>query len=1077
MLQKESEALSLLGVRQEELNPQEDIYKTEIESEEPSIGEITQAAFARYNTVGSAARYVFGDGNRDREVSNPSYDPVKKAVELGRTDVLDQVIFADNDEEFDKILKDVDTLREYDRILRDGGGFGTAMSLVAGVVDPTILIPMGGAFNTLKSGYRAAAVIGSWSVGGAVAASTYEGVLVGTQQDREAEDVLDAAVFGAVLGGALGTAFKGLPAAAKSDIAHNFAEALGMRLYKNRKMNFNEDGTVKEATEESFKAQGKSGKAAESVLRTTGSSSLAGQYIASAVNRFINSKSNSVKRFSSMIYDHGFILEGNTKNKVPVDQSVEFLNKKKDVELINIHQKTKREFKDMLDNNDVSLNMKVFGKERPSFTDFSEEVATAMRAGGNHEIKQVASTASILLKEADNVLKEMVEVGIFSDDILKSEGRQRYLTRRWNTLNITIRETEFRQMLAEDFARGTITNNSDQLIREALEKRVKELEKYRQENGELVGRSIDDYERFGIIRRVGKNGEEKFYLKDEIIDTIRRTERLRVESMQTPEITEEVLKQVDETVRTLKGTDFKSDLIDNELLNSLSGQAQEKTSFTKRRLLNLNEERYKDFIENDGIELSLGYLNKAKAMVNVNRVMQKNGFKNVADFKRSVEEEYRELIAKESDEEARKSLARGMKKDLDDIDRSIKSMVGYRENREFVNNQVWNTVKNMNVASLLGGVVISSLTEPFMRIFRNGFFKSASRTIDEVIHKDLAKMSKDQLNKHIIINEILVGDTLTRLMSGDSLSFGTAESLDKTSKAAKLQRGSAFFSESLAYASGMKYFNHVFRRSAGYQAQIEVIDLIKKGKGRTQAENEKLRSLRIAEEDEQKILDAVSKHGDTRGNAVFPNFEMWESSELRDKFLQAVRTETDSTMLSANKADQPLWSTESTGASLLFQFKSFLMAANNKILVSGLQRSDINVLSGLVTLITVGGIIDIMKKSMYGYDFNKHNYDVGSFITGGIQRSGVLGILGEMSFNFAGKSKYGHGDLYNFILGPGANFITTAYGLKDIVKGDMEQIDKIRSLLPYQNLFYLKMLERAVFDSGSGSKALVEELE
>lgn len=78
---------------------------------------------------------------------------------------------------------------------------------------------------------------------------------------------------------------------------------------------------------------------------------------------------------------------------------------------------------------------------------------------------------------------------------------------------------------------------------------------------------------------------------------------------------------------------------------------------------------------------------------------------------------------------------------------------------------------------------------------------------------------------------------------------------------------------------------------------------------------------------------------------------------------------------------------------LPFQFMSWGIAANRKLLVSGLQGRDESAMMGIIAMITMGAIADRLKNKQYW-----QNKPTEEKIIRAVEQSGVLGLFGDMNF-------------------------------------------------------------------------------
>ena len=170
----------------------------------PSTSEIFGAAFERNNLLGSTGVYLSNLGGV-KNTLDPSYsawDDIKGTPYESRWQEFAQ----SNNKQFTDALKmQIDQEDQNDRTLAAGGWTSTFANLAAGVLDPTIFIPVGGEIAKGAEAYRLLRVgVRTGAVGGASVAAQEFG-LQATQQTRPISESVENIGTGMILSGILGT--------------------------------------------------------------------------------------------------------------------------------------------------------------------------------------------------------------------------------------------------------------------------------------------------------------------------------------------------------------------------------------------------------------------------------------------------------------------------------------------------------------------------------------------------------------------------------------------------------------------------------------------------------------------------------------------------------------------------------------------------------------------------------------------------------------------------------------------------------------------------------------------------------
>jgi len=119
-----------------------------------------------------------------------------------------------------------------------------------------------------------------------------------------------------------------------------------------------------------------------------------------------------------------------------------------------------------------------------------------------------------------------------------------------------------------------------------------------------------------------------------------------------------------------------------------------------------------------------------------------------------------------------------------------------------------------------------------------------------------------------------------------------------------------------------------------------------------------------------------------------PDFEPDSQSLATEKtFLAALNREVNNSIVTPGSADKPLWMHHEWGK-LVGQYKSFIMAATEKIALSGLQYRDKRALQAAVVSVMIGSQVSAMKDHLRG---SKPPDNILGSILDGIDQSGITG--------------------------------------------------------------------------------------
>jgi hypothetical protein len=285
----------------------------------------------------------------------------------------------------------------------------------------------------------------------------------------------------------------------------------------------------------------------------------------------------------------------------------------------------------------------------------------------------------------------------------------------------------------------------------------------------------------------------------------------------------------------------------------------------------------------------------------------------------------------------------------------------------------------------------------------------------------------------------------------------------------------------------MNPWQDIIQNMAGHVAINKILRIIHKsvdGKKVSQKEMTNLARLGIGQEHFVEI--AKFTDGNIHKGTRYSDWTNWDiktpkESNASRAFQTAVGRSIEEITVNPRLGDKPLL-LQQNGAlgnftNLLFQFKSYMFAATNRILYSGIQnRNDINMYLGIVAMMGMGMLGYVASSIARG---SKEQLDLSptNLLSEGLDRSGVLGVLGEI-INIGRKqlqlgevSRYKSRDAFGSLLGPTGGSISELVSLFNKInplssaKGEWTTKDAaiIMKLWPVQNVFYLQSINRQLF--------------
>lgn len=299
----------------------------------------------------------------------------------------------------------------------------------------------------------------------------------------------------------------------------------------------------------------------------------------------------------------------------------------------------------------------------------------------------------------------------------------------------------------------------------------------------------------------------------------------------------------------------------------------------------------------------------------------------------------------------------------------------------------------------LGNAGFSSVTEMATASFVNGmvpFFRTVMRKMRRPLSLLLSKMEPNEIARNARHLE-MAGAANTRV---DNLFDFTA---DRSMNARSFSRRGTKFEPSATRKahntvmkySGLQWITSVSRDFNITTTQDEIIRTLL-GKGRMTKARRNLLSLSgISEDLGEKIKKELAKDGsyvvDT--GVHLADTSKW-SREVAEEFEAAVLQNSARGVMNPFRTETPMFYQNELGR-VVTQYLQFPTDATTKILASGAQRLDANVVGGLMLMTTIGSLAYILEEAARGGQDRVDELDAEDVVANGVLRAGIPGLLGN----------------------------------------------------------------------------------
>jgi hypothetical protein len=491
--------------------------------------------------------------------------------------------------------------------------------------------------------------------------------------------------------------------------------------------------------------------------------------------------------------------------------------------------------------------------------------------------------------------------------------------------------------------------------------------------------------------------------------------------------------------------------------NSAKGMAGPEKGVFKKRSFLIPDALVDKFLEND-IELLGGrYLKQMAPDIELTR---RFGDVEMKSQIKDIEQEYIDKMAGAKTEAERLKLNKQKDSDIRDIAAMRDRMRGTYGQVDFDNPWVraGRVARDLNYMRLLGGVVAASIPDIGRVVAAEGIVNTFRYGLKPLVTN---------------LKQFRVSSREAKLygVGTDALMGGRAEIIadvaDYSRGGTKFERGVRAAATKFSSINMMNYWTGGIKQLHAVVTQTRVANDLLKGKY-----DKRLGQLGIDEGDAQNIAAQLKKYGKEVDGVWVWNTKDWDNQALAMQWGAALRKESDRVIIVPGQ-EKPLFMSTEMGKTI-FQFKSFMFAATQRVLVSNLQAQDKHYIQGLLSLVGVGMLSYAFKE----WDANRElSDDPATWVMEGIDRSGALGILMEanntlekISGNHFGlrplvginapASRYAARSALDSAVGPTFGLAGDVIKAASAVTGEREWTDAdtraFRRLLPGQNLSFLR---------------------
>lgn len=391
-------------------------------------------------------------------------------------------------------------------------------------------------------------------------------------------------------------------------------------------------------------------------------------------------------------------------------------------------------------------------------------------------------------------------------------------------------------------------------------------------------------------------------------------------------------------------------------------------------------------------------------------------------------------------------------------------------------------MQQVSAGRFLGGVLIASIPDPWRVVMKHSLTSTFSASFDAATSglKSL-RISKKQAQ--------MSGEALDVVRHSRLLSL--ANIMEDIGRKSKFERGLEYATSKIGLIGGFDYWTVLGKTFTSAVRNVEMTNAIDKflhapaGSKEVADATEYLAGANLLDQYPERVWAALTAPGggwQSKSGNWYPNMENWKDPELVQAYGAALSSDIAHTIITPG-LEQALWMNKTLAGKMLSQFRSFSMASTFKTTMHAAQQRDAAILIGISGALAMGALSDYLwAVSIGGATYERYkSASLGEHADRAIARSGmdaVFGILGGVAdkivvdpqghtaaqklglrFSASRVGATAGNDLVTSILGPNADLLeTTASVLVSMGHPTKSTIHKLRQVIPFQNLFYIRRL-------------------
>ena len=377
--------------------------------------------------------------------------------------------------------------------------------------------------------------------------------------------------------------------------------------------------------------------------------------------------------------------------------------------------------------------------------------------------------------------------------------------------------------------------------------------------------------------------------------------------------------------------------------------------------------------------------------------------------------------------------------------------------------------QDVNVFRFMGSVVPSSLPDVARPVMRYGFRKTIGQGYKPFFtNLERVKMSRAEARRlGVALDPVLHNRAQAVFDMWD----------DYASRKTVPERVTGFLANKTGLVAGFDRWTAEMKQITASITMTElsaaVEGLASTGKI-TRKQREMLAEVGISEVLARRIWAQLdTPDGGTRiDDVMLPNTESWTDVQAKRAYAAALNKMVDDLIVTPG-IDRPNWVGANAAAKVVAQFRSFMFTSTNRVLMRGAQEPDMALMNGIILSLALGALSYYTWSVSRGKGAEALDQDWEKWADEAIARAGLLGIFQEpwdiaqkipglaehVTFSGEELTQRRATGLLGRVFGPSVDLAERSanviLGMSEPTQGT---VHTARGLMPYQNVFYLRLL-------------------